>query len=48
MIGTTTESVSRVMSHFQKEGLVRTGRRWVAIIDQEGLLAYKEGSTDYS
>jgi CRP-like cAMP-binding protein len=43
MVGTTTESASRVMSQFQKEGLVRSGRRWVAITDQEGLLAYKEG-----
>jgi CRP-like cAMP-binding protein len=43
MIGTTTESASRVMSQFQKEGLVRTGRLWIAITNQEGLLAYKEG-----
>jgi CRP/FNR family transcriptional regulator, nitrogen oxide reductase regulator len=43
MVGTTTESASRVMSQFQKEGLVRSGRRWVAITDREGLMAYKEG-----
>lgn len=42
MVGTTTETASRVMSRFQKEGLVRSGRQWVAITDREGLLAYKD------
>ncbi len=37
MIGTTTESASRVMSQFQKEGLIRSGRGWVALTDQKGL-----------
>lgn len=45
MVGTTTESVSRVMSQFQKEGLIHSGRRWVAITDRDGLLGYKEGMT---
>lgn len=44
MVGTTTESASRVMSQFQKEGLIRSGRRWVAITDREGLQAYREGT----
>jgi len=37
MSGTTTESVSRVMSQFQKDGLVRAGRGWVAVTDTKGL-----------
>ncbi len=37
MTGTTTETASRVMSQFQKEGLIRTGRKWVSIIDQPAL-----------
>lgn len=45
LVGTTTESASRVMSQFQKDGLIRSGRRWVAITDREGLMAYKEGLT---
>lgn len=39
MTGTTTESTSRVMSRFQKEGLIRSGRRWVSVINREGLEA---------
>lgn len=37
MVGTTTESASRVMSQLQKDGLIRSGRQWVAITDLEGL-----------
>ncbi|SMO65525.1 Crp/Fnr family transcriptional regulator [Gracilimonas mengyeensis] len=37
MAGTTTESASRVMSTFQKEGIIETGRQWVAIQDIERL-----------
>ncbi|SMO66222.1 Crp/Fnr family transcriptional regulator [Gracilimonas mengyeensis] len=33
MAGTTTESASRVMSNFQKEGIIETGRQWVALKD---------------
>ncbi len=39
MAGTTTESASRAMSHFQKDGLIRSGRGWVAVTDREGLEA---------
>jgi len=39
MTGTTTESASRVMSQFQKDGLIRSGRGWVALMDREGLEA---------
>ena len=37
MTGTTTESASRVMSQFQKDGLIRSGRGWVAVTSQQGL-----------
>jgi CRP-like cAMP-binding protein len=37
MTGTTTETASRVMSQFLKDGLVRTGRKWVSILDQDAL-----------
>jgi CRP-like cAMP-binding protein len=39
LTGTTVESASRVMSQFQKEGLIHTGRQWVAIADKLGLAA---------
>lgn len=39
MTGTTTESASRVMSQFQKDGLIRSGRGWVALTEREGLEA---------
>jgi CRP-like cAMP-binding protein len=42
MAGTTTESASRVISRFSREGLVRTGRRWVALVDTERLSAILE------
>lgn len=39
MIGTTTETASRLMSQFRKDGLIRAGRQWVAIADQNALAA---------
>lgn len=39
MTGTTLESASRVMSQFQKQGVIRSGRQWVAIADLPGLHA---------
>lgn len=39
MTGTTTESASRVMSQFQKYGLIRSGRGWVALTDRAGIEA---------
>jgi CRP-like cAMP-binding protein len=33
MTGTTIETVSRVMSRFSEEGLISTGRKWVAVND---------------
>lgn len=37
MTGSTTETVSRVMSRLAEDGLVRSGRKWVAVTDQKGL-----------
>lgn len=37
MTGTTPETASRVLSQFQKDGLIRAGRQWVAISDQAAL-----------
>lgn len=39
MTGTTTETASRIVSQFQKEGLVNSGRQWIAITDQSRLEA---------
>lgn len=39
LTGTTTETASRVISQFQKDGLIRTGRQWVAISNRERLEA---------
>ncbi len=37
MTGITTETASRVISQFQREGWIDTGRQWVAIKDQTAL-----------
>lgn len=37
MTGTTTETASRVMSQFLKDGWIQTGRKWVSILDQDAL-----------
>lgn len=39
MTGTTLETASRIMSDFQKQGLIRSGRQWVAIADPAALAA---------
>ncbi len=47
MAGTTTETVSRVMSRFAQAGLVETGRKWVAVADRKRLAALlKEGAVN--
>jgi hypothetical protein len=33
------------MSQFQKDGMIRTGRKWVSIIDQSGLEQIAEAET---
>lgn len=39
MAGTTTETASRMVSQFQKDGLVHSGRQWIAIRDMDRLKA---------
>ena len=44
MTGTTTETVSRVMSRFAEEKLVKSGRKWVTITDMKQLKKLAEKS----
>ncbi len=37
MTGTTSETVSRVLSRFRRTGLIETGRRWVRVLNLEAL-----------
>lgn len=47
MTGTTVETVSRVMSRFAAEGLISTGRKWVAVNELQGLeQIVKEGAVN--
>jgi CRP/FNR family transcriptional regulator, nitrogen oxide reductase regulator len=39
MVGSTAESVSRVMSRLRKDGIIDSGRRWTAVLDRERLAA---------
>jgi CRP-like cAMP-binding protein len=39
MTGTSPETASRILSQFQNDGRVRTGRRWTAITDPEALIS---------
>lgn len=39
MVGSTPESVSRIISQFQRDGLIDTGRQWIAITDLAQLSA---------
>ena len=39
MTGATAETASRVMSQFQKDGVISSGRQWVAITDPARLAA---------
>lgn len=42
MTGTTLYTVSRILSHWEHHGLVKTGREKVVILDQSGLLSIVE------
>lgn len=42
MAGSTTETASRVLSRFQKEKLIESGRGWVALKDPAGLQKYQD------
>jgi CRP/FNR family transcriptional regulator, nitrogen oxide reductase regulator len=44
MIGARTETVSRVLSAWRADGLIETGRRWVAIKDVPGLQALRDAA----
>ena len=46
MTGATVETVSRVMSEFRRNGLIESGRRWIAVIDPEKLAAIAQMSPD--
>ncbi len=47
MTGTTTETVSRVMSRFADSGLIQSGRKWVAVTQRAGLeKLVKEGAVN--
>lgn len=46
MIGITTETASRIVSRFHKEGLIESGRGWIAIKDTEGLKKLTEDEFD--
>lgn len=37
MAGTTVESASRALARMKKEGVINSGREWIAIIDHEAL-----------
>ena len=37
MAGTSTETASRTMSRFQQDGIITSGRQWVAIKDERAL-----------
>jgi CRP-like cAMP-binding protein len=45
MTGTTTETASRIMSQFQKQGIIKTGRQWVSITDHKKLKRLSEFET---
>jgi len=42
MVGSTEESVSRVMSRLRKDGIIDSGRRWTAVLDRDRLSATAE------
>ena len=37
MTGTTPETASRVLSNFKKTGIIKSGRKWISIIDSQKL-----------
>lgn len=43
MTGATPETASRIMASLQKDGLISSGRQWVAINDMEALAKLAEG-----
>jgi len=45
MTGSTTESVSRVMSRLRKDGIIDSGRRWTAVLDRDRLAAIADSAS---
>jgi CRP-like cAMP-binding protein len=43
MTGTSTETVSRIMSQFLKDGIIQSGRQWVAVRDRSQLEEIAQG-----
>lgn len=43
MTGAATESVSRLLSAWRRQGLIETGRRWIAIRDRAALADLRDG-----
>jgi len=43
MTAATPETISRIMTQLQKDGLVSSGRQWVAVKDLDGLRRLAEG-----
>lgn len=39
MAATTTETASRIMSRFKKDGIIDAGRQWVSVLDKKQLAA---------
>jgi CRP/FNR family transcriptional regulator, nitrogen oxide reductase regulator len=37
MTGAKVETVSRVMSEFRRMNLIKSGRRWISVLDEDGL-----------
>jgi CRP-like cAMP-binding protein len=44
MAGTSTETASRIMSRFQQEGIITSGRQWVAINNSDALAEVISGT----
>lgn len=44
MAGTSTETASRIMSRFQQEGMITSGRQWVAINNSDALAEVISGT----
>lgn len=45
MAGAATESVSRLLSQWQRNGCIETGRRWIAIVGATHLRQVRDGMT---
>jgi len=41
-IGVSRETISRVLGDFKRKGLIKTGYRFIVVIDREGLMDYIE------